>query len=79
LVIQGAIDGVFEPLQRVRAVADPLLVHQLKEGRPQSLDHAAKQEQLRAAIKALRAKAPGMTFAKAWERLQKSNPDLFEP
>jgi hypothetical protein len=71
ILIQGAVDGPFEPI-------DPLLQHQLVHGRPATLDHAEKQERIKALIKALRTKTPGLTFAQAWERLQKTRPDLFD-
>jgi hypothetical protein len=83
ILIQGAVDGPFEPTHfersvRVKGVADPLELHQLVHGRPQSLDHAAKQERIKALIKEIRTKSPGLTFTQAWERLQKTHPDLFD-
>jgi hypothetical protein len=83
LLIQGAIDGPFEPIfgaKRIKGVADsdPLLVHQIQHGRPQSLSHAEKQERIKDLIREMRTKNPALTFAQAWERLQKTRPDLFD-
>jgi hypothetical protein len=86
LLIQGGIDGPFEPTtfgaKRVKGVADlspdALVVHQLVHGRPQSLSHADKQEQIKGLIAEMRRATPGLTFAQAWERLQRTNPELFD-
>jgi hypothetical protein len=86
ILIQAAVDGPFEPSLRslgaVRikgvSVADPLLVHQIEHGRPQSLSHAEKQERIKALIKEMRSRISGLTFAQAWEHLQKTRPDLFD-
>jgi len=68
ILIQGAVDGPFEPL----------LIHQIQHGRPATLDHAAKQDKIKALIQEMRSKSPGLTFAEACERLQKTRPDLFD-
>jgi hypothetical protein len=83
LLIQGAVDGPFEPTllsKKIKGVAnsDPLLIQQIQNGRPATLHHAAKQERIKALIKEMRSRISGLTFAQAWERLQKTRPDLFD-
>ena len=82
LLIQGAVDGPFEPLfersVKIKGVTDPLLIQQTQHGRPATLDHAAKQERIKTLIREMRSKSPGLPFAQAWERLQKTRPDLFD-
>jgi hypothetical protein len=87
LLIQGGIDGPFEQLgsMKVKGVspvgADPLLIHQIQHGRPQSLSHADRQARIRELIQELRDQSlrlgKKLTFAQAWERLQRTNPELF--
>ena len=76
LIIQAAVDGPFEPIRSVSS--DPLLIQQIQHGRPQSLSHAEKQDKLKVLIREMRQSKPGLTFAQAWEKLYKSNPDLFD-
>jgi hypothetical protein len=85
-LIQAGIDGPFEPTfgaKRIKSVADsglvdPLELHQLVHGRPQSLSHADKQERIKDLIQEMRKAKPGLTFVQAWERLQKTRPELFD-
>ena len=84
ILIQAGLDGPFEQVfaKKVKGVspvgADPLLVHQIEHGRPQSLSHADKRERIKALIAEMRKAKPGLTFVQAWERLQKTRPDLFD-
>jgi hypothetical protein len=82
LLIQGSEDGFFVPLLEAKKVKgvrpDPTLMHHMLEhGRPATIDHAARQEKIKALIKEMRTWNPKLTFAEAWLVLQQKRPELF--